>query len=127
MNTERNKSIVRKFNTDFLMEGNLEVFEAIVDPSFINHNFPADTDSRSITRDFIYHLHKALPDRKLTILDMFADGDKIITFKTVEGTLAAPFMGVDKPGNRLTLKIIDIVQLADEKYIAHWSARELIM
>ncbi|GEP92681.1 SnoaL-like polyketide cyclase [Chitinophaga terrae (ex Kim and Jung 2007)] len=124
--TEKNKAVVRKFNEDFLIAGNKETFESLVDPAFINYNMPTDQDTRTMTRDFILQLmHPALPDRKLTIHDMIAEGDKVFTFKTIEGTLAAPFMNADKPGSRFSMKIIDIIQLKDEKYIAHWSVREV--
>ncbi|RFS24635.1 hypothetical protein DVR12_05375 [Chitinophaga silvatica] len=124
---EKNKIIVRKFNEEFLMNGDLEVFETVVDKDFINYNFPASEDTRTITRDFIYTLHKAITNRKLTIIDMLTEGDKVVTFKTIEGTLSAPFMNATVIGSKITLKIIDIVQLRDEKYIGHWSVREVII
>ena len=124
---EKNKAVVKRFNEEFLVKGNLQAFEEIVAAGFINHTGPAGPNDRTATRNFITELlHPALPDRQLEIFDMIAEDDKVRTHKAFTGTLKAPFMGQQPTGKKATLRIIDIIQLKDEKYIGHWSILELI-
>jgi predicted ester cyclase len=124
---EKNKAVVRRFNEAFLVKGDTRAFEEIVATDFINHTGPAGNNDRTATRNFITELlHPALPDIRLEIFDMIAEGDKVVTHKAFTGTLQAPFMGQQPTGKKATLRIIDIIQLRDGQYIGHWSIRELI-
>ncbi|NLR56748.1 ester cyclase [Chitinophaga polysaccharea] len=124
---EKNKAIVRRFNEEFIIKGNLDAFEEIVAPGFINHTGVPGYNDRIGTRNFITQLlHPALPDIQLEIFDMIAEDDKVVTHKAFTGTLQASFMGQAPTGRKATLRIIDIIQLKNEQYIAHWSIRELI-
>lgn len=124
---EKNKAIVRRFNEEFIIKGNLDAFEEIVAPGFINHTGVPGYNDRIGTRNFITQLlHPALPDIQLEIFDMIAEDDKVVTHKAFTGTLQAAFMEQAPTGRKATLRIIDIIQLKEEQYIAHWSIRELI-
>lgn len=125
--SEKNKAVVKRFNEEFLVKGNLQAFEEIVAPDFINHTGPAGNNDRHATRDFILQLlHPALPDLQLEIFDMIAEDDKVVTHKAFTGTFTAPFMGQVPTGKKATLRIIDIIQLKEGQYIGHWSIREMI-
>jgi predicted ester cyclase len=124
---EKNKAVVKRFNEAFIVKGDLQAFEEIVAPDFINHTGPAGNNDANATRDFIVRLLRpAFPDIQLEIFDMIAEGEKVVTYKAFTGTFSAPFLGQAPTGKKATLRIIDIVQLKDEKYIAHWSVRDLI-
>lgn len=125
--SEKNKAVVKRFNEEFLVKGNLQAFEEIVAADFINHPAPAGSNDRYATRDFILQLlHPALPDLQLEIFDMIAEDDKVVTHKAFTGTFTAPFMGQTPTGKKATLRIIDIIQLKEGQYVAHWSIREMI-
>lgn len=125
--SEKNKAVVKRFNEEFLVKGDLQAFEEIVAPDFINHTGPEGSKDRNATRDFILKLlHPAMPDLQLEIFDMIAEDDKVVTHKAFTGTFTAPFLGQAPTGRKATLRIIDIVQLKDEQYVAHWSIREMI-
>jgi predicted ester cyclase len=123
---EKNKAVVRRFNEAFIVNGDLQAFEEIVAPDFINHTGPAGNNDATATRDFIIKLLRpAFPDIQLEIFDMIAEDDQVVTHKAFTGTFSAPFMGQLPTGKKATLRIIDIVKLKEEKYIAHWSIREI--
>lgn len=123
---ERNKAVVKRFNEAFIIKGDLQAFEEIVAPDFINHTGPVGNNDAGATRDFIIKLLRpAFPDIQLEIFDMIAENDKVVTHKAFTGTFSAPFLGQQPTGKKATLRIIDIVQLKDEKYVAHWSIREI--
>lgn len=125
--SEKNKAVVKRFNEEFLVKGDVSAFDEIVAPDFINHTAPAGSNDRNATRDFILLLlHPAMPDLQLEIFDMIAEDDKVVTRKAFTGTLTGAFLGQPATGKKATLRIIDIIQLRDGQYIAHWSIREMI-
>ncbi|MBO9730584.1 MAG: ester cyclase [Chitinophaga sp.] len=125
--SEKNKAVVRRFNEEFIIKGDLQAFNETVSPDFINHTGPVGNNDANATRDFITQLLRpAFPDIKLEIFDMIAEDDKVVTHKAFTGTFSAPFMNQPPTGKPATLRIIDIVQLKDGKYIAHWSVRDFV-
>ncbi|NSL88429.1 ester cyclase [Chitinophaga sp. Mgbs1] len=124
---ELNKSVVRRFNEAFIINGDLQAFEEIVAPDFINATappgWPADKES---TRDFILlGLRKAFADLTLEIFDMVAEDDKVFTHKAFTGIHVEELLGVAPTGKKTTLRIMDLIELKDGQYVKHWSVREL--
>ena len=66
---------------------------------------------------------KAYPDAVVTINDMFAEGDAVITKKTFAGTNQAEFMGVPATGRRVSFQYVDIMRVRDGRIIEHWNVR----
>ena len=124
---EKNKAVVKRFNEEFIINGSLQAFAETVAPGFINHTGPVGNNDANATRDFIINiLRPAFPDIQLEIFDMIAEDDKVVTYKAFTGTFSAPFLGQEPTGKKASLRIIDIVQLKDGQYIAHWSVRDTI-
>lgn len=124
---EKNKAVVRRFNEEFMVKGNMQAFEEIVAADFINHTTPPGfaADKNSI-RDFVTGtLHQAMPGLTLEIFDMIAEGDKVFTHKAFTAVQQGDLLGQPATGKKTVLRIMDVIQLRDEKYIGHWSIREL--
>ncbi|MBV7533432.1 ester cyclase [Chitinophaga sp. sic0106] len=123
---EQNMATVRLFNEACLLNKDMETLDAIVHPDFINHTaapgFAKDIQS---LKTFILTGLSNIGDLKLDIHAMYTDGDTVITHKTFTGILNAPFLGLTAIGKPLTMRIIDIVELKNGQYIAHWSVREV--
>ena len=80
----QNKDVVRRFNREFIENGNLAVFDEIVAPDSHNHTAhdgrtPGPEGARFF---FTQVLRPAFPDLKVSIHDQFADGDVVITRKS---------------------------------------------
>jgi predicted ester cyclase len=50
-----------------------------------------------------------------------AEGDKVATRKTLQGTHQGEFMGIPPTGQQVSMGLIDIVRLADGRVVEHWS------
>ena len=64
---------------------------------------------------------KAFPDSQVTIDDMIAEGDQVVTKKTFSGTHTGDFVGIPATGKRVTLQFVDIMRLRDGKIVEHWN------
>ena len=70
-------------------------------------------------------LRPALPDMKVEIHDQIAEGDRVVTRKSITGTHLGSFLGVPATGRRVTISVIDIVRLRDGQYLEHWGSNNL--
>ena len=120
---EQNKVVVTRFNKAFIEKGDMQAFEEIVPESFVNRSaFSVGiSPGREGIKDYIIDvLHKALSDIRVDIHEQIAEGDTVVTRKTISGVQTGEFMGQPATGKRLFMHAIDIVKLKDGKYAEHW-------
>jgi predicted ester cyclase len=121
------KAVVRRFNTEVIQEGNAAAFQELMAPDFVNHAAPQGmpNGSESMWNTFEHILRPALSGLTVTIHDQIAEGDKVTTRKTIAGTHTGPLMGVQATGREVAISVIDIVQVRDGRYVAHWGLNNL--
>ena len=85
MTIQQNKLIVARFNKEFIEEGNMQLFNDIMDADFINQSVPLGTSkgSKGVAYFFNGLLKPAFPDLKVVIHDQVAEGDKVTTRKSL--------------------------------------------
>ncbi len=85
MSLEENKEIVRRFNDEAWNKGNVAVFDEYFSPvDFM------EGGSQHGMKAFCLELRKFVPDFKMTILDMIAEGDMVATRWTWTGANIGP-------------------------------------
>ena len=62
----------------------------------------------------------AFPDLQTTVDNMVAEGDKVVTCFTVQGTHEGPVMGIPATGKKVAMKGVSIKRLADGKVVEEW-------
>jgi steroid delta-isomerase-like uncharacterized protein len=123
---DTNKSIVRRFNKEFIEDGKLSVYEELVSPDFLDHSGHEKVPDPKAAYFFITQVFRpAFPDVKVIIHDQFADGDTVITRKSYQGTHAGVFLGIPASGKAIKLAVIDIIKLRDGKYVEHWGSADM--
>ncbi|MBX7057516.1 MAG: ester cyclase [Leptospirales bacterium] len=124
---EQNKNLVRRFNLEVIEEGRVESFQTLVADDFINQTAPpgAARGAESLLHFFTEILRPAFPDLRVEIHDQVAEGDRVVTRKSIHGTHLGPFMGIPASGKKTTIEVIDIVRVRDGKYVEHWGANNL--
>jgi predicted ester cyclase len=126
---EKNKETVIRFNKAFIEQGDVQAFEELVAPDFVNRSaatlgIPAGRDG---IRDYILNvLHKALTEVKVEIYDQIAEGDTVVTRKSISGIQVGAFLDRPATNQRIVMHLIDIVILKDGKYVAHWRYGQVI-
>ena len=122
MTSEQNKEIVRRLNKEFIEGGNINSFNEIIAPDFINHTAPAGTPTGpdGVVYFFNHLLKPAFPDLKVVIHDQVAQDDKVTTRKSFYATHKGDFFGVPATNKTVVMEVIDIVRLRDGKFVEHW-------
>jgi predicted ester cyclase len=119
---EENKTVVLRFNKEFIEQGNMESFKELVNDNVINHAAPAGTPSgpESMRYFIVEVLRKGFPDIKVEIFDQVAEGDKVVTRKALHATHTGEFMGIAATNKKVTFNVIDIIRIENGKYAEHW-------
>ncbi len=74
-----------------------------------------DEDIKNLTMQFM-----AFPDMNVTVHDIIAEDDKVVTRFTVNATNEKPFMGIPATGKRIKLDAISIYRLSGGKVVEGW-------
>ena len=74
MSTEENKTIVRRFMTEGLAQGNAAVFDQLCAPNYINRSTGQGLNS---LKQMIGMMKTAFPDFHFTIENLVAEGDQM--------------------------------------------------
>lgn len=122
--TDENKNVVRRWVEEVQTAPRLEVIDEIFAPDIVNHDpegpLPSPQGAKGI-RAFFETMFAAFPDFKAVIEEQIAEGDKVVTRKTVSGTHEGELMGVPPTGKRMEIPVIDIFRVVDGKCTDHWS------
>lgn len=121
MSLARNKQIVQRVWNDLVNRGRLESLDELVSPEFCDHTpLPGQPGDLEGLMQRLMLLHGAFPDFHSTILDLTAEGDKVVALIRSTGTHQQPFLGEPPSGKRFNILEIHIMRLADGKMVEHW-------
>jgi len=116
MSTEENKAIVRRWNEE-CWKGNQSLYEEVLAPNCIFHGIGGPQEMKEI----MDRGRQAFPDITVTIEEMIAEGDKVVTRWTIHGTHNGDFVTPQGPipptGKQVTYTGITINRLADGKIV----------
>jgi predicted ester cyclase len=115
VSTDANKTMVAKRFQE-LDRGNLGVLDEMFSPEY-RLNFPGAARPLDLvaTKQFYSKLYTALPDLKHTIHEQVAEGDKVVTRWTAQGTHKGELLGRAPTGTRVSFSGINIYRIADGK------------
>lgn len=97
MSEEFNKSIVRRVWKEVWQEGNLIAIAELFDTNHVLHAYPEDLAFGSGAEGFkrLVSSNRAwFPDAQLTVEDLIAEGDKVVTRYTAQMTPSAATTGI---------------------------------
>lgn len=122
MQTETNKTIVRRFIDEFQTDGREEVALEILAENFVDRSAipPFSPDGNGVIQLFRM-LRGAFSEFRAEIQDQFAEGDKVVTRKTFYGTHTGEFFGVPASDRPVQIGVIDILRLENGKFVEHWN------
>ncbi|MFM0662255.1 ester cyclase [Paraburkholderia sediminicola] len=121
---EENKLVVKKFNREFIENKKDSIYEELVSTEF--HDGSGGGAGPDPYFFFTKIFRPAFPDAKVIIHDQVAEGDKVVTRKSYEGTHKGEFMGIPATGKVVSFEVIEIITLRDGKYISHWAVADTL-
>jgi steroid delta-isomerase-like uncharacterized protein len=123
---EANKALVRRIWEEIFNRRNLALADDLIAPGSVNHEAPPGitTEGPEEVRQVVRMLTTAFPDHRIDILELVAEGDKVVTRSLFSGTHQGPFMGIPPTGKHFTMEQINITQVVNGKAVEHWGVRD---
>lgn len=122
MKLEHNKAIVRGYMNEVVNKGNLAAFDGYFSPDVVMNN------SKDLKRQLagIQSLRSAFRDFQLVIEDQIAEGDKVVTRVTFQGTHRGEYRGVAPTGKQVRYSGIAIDRIVDGKVVEMWHVADTL-
>jgi len=124
--SEENKALVSQLIEEVMNQGNLSIIDEIMSPDFVEYEElpPGIPPGREAPKAMFGMMLEAFPDFHCTINFMVAEGDTVVVHQTWTGTHEGEFMGIPATGNSFSINVIDIMQIADGQFVAHWGVMD---
>ena len=127
--SDQNKALARRNVEEIWNQGNLSVIDELVAPNATFHD-PAVPGGKFTGpegfRQFVQIYRGAFPDVRLTIEDLIAEGDKVVSRWTATGTQKGELMGIAPSGKRVTVTGCNIDQYQNGKIVEGWASYDML-
>ena len=121
MSIEKNKALLRRYVEEVLNKRNIDAVSKFFAANCVDHTAPLGTPPGiSGIRQLLAATLEAFSDLYVTIEDMIAEEDKVVSRFKGRGTHTTEFMGVAPTGRKLTMMQINIDYIARGKIVEHW-------
>lgn len=120
VNLEVNRQVARKYH-EVWSNGQISLLDTILSPDFVCH-FIGGHEWKGVegAKNSISNHKKSFPDWSEEIVDIIAEGDKVVTRYKSTGTHQGTFNGLDSTGNKVTIYETSIYRIANGKIIEQW-------
>jgi len=121
MSTEENKALVRNEFERWELKGD----ETLVDERYAAdcaYHGPGGLEfrGRDGMKQLMAMLGAAFPDKRYTIHDMIAEGDKVVSRWTLRATHKGEFMGIPATNKQVAFTGVYIMRMADGSNVEWW-------
>ena len=122
MGVESNKQLCRDYFCAFLARDTAWM-ERHVAADFVRHDPGLPFEVRGPAG--VLRLHDALlpafPDMRLELHDLVGEGEKVLVRLTIHATHSGAFGDLAATGRTITVPVLDLFQIRDERLIEHWA------
>ena len=117
---QANMAVVRRLVEEALGQGQVRLLPDLVTPEHVSHLTIGDHFGPEGVRIDIAGYRMALHDLRVTVDDLFADGDRVARRFTLVGTLRRAVDGVPGDEEQVVLRGIAIDRLTGERVAESW-------
>jgi steroid delta-isomerase-like uncharacterized protein len=118
---EMNKALAGRVFEEIFNQGKFQVADQIYAPDFVNHGQHRDA-SLQIDQAAVHWEKQALPDLKMTVNLMVAEGDLVTVMWTMRGTNTAAASPLPATGARVEVRGITIWRIVDGRIREEWTS-----
>jgi hypothetical protein len=125
-----NKATTERFD-DVLNSGDEErifktIDEVVAPDALIRTPLPIEATGAELAKELFARLLRAYPDLHITIEDLIAEGDKVVSRNTVTGTHQGEYMGIPPTGNSVTYNEVIITRFANGRIVETWAVVDVL-
>jgi steroid delta-isomerase-like uncharacterized protein len=120
---EENKTLVRRWYEEVLNGQNLPIADEIVAADLVLNGQPIGR--AGITQAAAW-VRSIFPDLHVTVEDVVAEGDRVVTRFSARATHRGAFMGIPPTGKTATLRGVHVDQIRDGRIAERWETVDLL-
>lgn len=123
MSLEDNKEVVRRYVQAILVDRDFSTFSKWTAPGFYidRSAVPEAIEGEAGLSTQMDMLYTAFPDLQLKVVDMVAEGDKVVVRFEAPGTQTGEFAGIPPTGKKATWKGLVMYHVVDGKITEAWA------
>jgi steroid delta-isomerase-like uncharacterized protein len=127
VSAQENKAVLRQW-IEAYNERDLEAEANLLAPDYVAHVPAAACPMEGLEawRQFSGSFAEAFPDIRLTIQDIFSEGDMVAARVAFHGTHSGEFQGIPPTGKEVTFTSIEVNRVRDGKVEEHWVELDLL-
>lgn len=96
-------------------------FDRYYDENVVYHSTDVELNGRENVKAYLSGIISAFPDLKLTIEDIFGEGDRVFSRARFEGTHTAELMGMPPTGKHVDVRwIMNACRVENGKIVEEW-------
>jgi steroid delta-isomerase-like uncharacterized protein len=118
--SQQNKTLARRWFEDLFSRGDLDAANEILSADFVDHLSHEDERGLEELRRYVTVYRAAFPDIQDTVVDIVAEGDKVVVRWTSRGTHQGEFMGIAPTGRHVTFTGMRLFRIAENKIAESW-------
>jgi steroid delta-isomerase-like uncharacterized protein len=104
-----------------------KTIDEVVEPDvLIRTPLPIQATGAELLKEVFARLHRAFPDLRVTIEDLIAEGDKVVSRNTITGTHQGEYMGIPSTGESVTYNEIFIVRFVNGRFAETWGVVDVL-
>ena len=121
-------AIARLFFDEVFSEGKLELVDELFATDYVGHPSGAEEETQGPegVKEYVAGLRGAVSDLTLTVQDHVAEGDKVVTRWTAQGTHDGELMGIAPTGRKAAVTGITIQRVQDGRVVEGWTNWDLM-
>ncbi len=121
-----NKQTFRRFIEEFWNQGKMSIADEIFHPQATSPSAPQLPVGPEGVKAIGSMFRNAMPDYRMEIIDLLADGDYVLARMTQSGTQKGELFGVPPTGKKATWGEIGILRFAGGKVVESWYNVDLL-
>jgi steroid delta-isomerase-like uncharacterized protein len=124
---QNNKVVYRRFLEEVFNEGRLDKLGDLLSPSYVLHDAPPGTPKGSAAiKQIVTMFRGALPDLKITIEEIIAEGDKVCVRAMTRGTHKGTLFGIPATGKAMAMPGLTMVTIVDGRLVESWVKNDIM-
>ena len=127
MSAEENKAVIRRW-IEAYNERDLEAEAEVLAPDYVAHvpAAPGPLEGLESWRQFSGSFAEAFPDIRLTVEEIFSEGDLVAARVAFRGTHRGEFQGIPPTGKEVAFTSIEVNRVVGGKVEEHWVELDLL-
>lgn len=114
------RELIQTLHNDLFASEDLATLDRFFAPDVVSHDMPPGfPQGIEGVRLFFSTFRDGMPDVRVRVEDIVAEGDRAAVATRIEGTHTGELLGIAPTGRRISVRGIDMIRVADGRIVEH--------